>query len=110
MGFDPATLAVITEELMEDDDDPILQQVQAGATLDNIDDWINGTGRWDRQGTPHVARWWNQTAHTIPSATFRTWFRCRCVIHTAVYVACYSSSGSTTYKSGHCQYPLHRRT
>lgn len=68
---------VLLEELLDDDDGLLTQELNRGATMDNIEDWIDGTGRWARQGVPHEKRWWNKKAHHLPSALFRTLFRCR---------------------------------
>ena len=68
---------VLIHELVDDDDGILMKEVRRGATEDNLEDWMDGTGRWDRKGVPHEKRWWNKKAHNVSSATFRSWFRCR---------------------------------
>ncbi|CAB1106548.1 unnamed protein product [Ectocarpus sp. CCAP 1310/34] len=68
---------LIIDELLSDDEGLLTKELKRGATQDNLDDWFDGTGRWDRKGVPHEKRCWNKKAHRTPSATFRSWFRCR---------------------------------
>lgn len=68
---------LILMELLDDDAGGILGEMRKGATYDNIEDWISGTGRWDRKDVPHEKRWWKKKAQKVPSATFRSWFRMR---------------------------------
>lgn len=77
MDLDDVMELVLLQELMAEDGG-LLAQAKRGATMDNLQDLVDGTGRWDRKGVPHERRWWNQKAHKVPSATFRSWFRCRC--------------------------------
>jgi len=68
----------ILQELLDDDvGDLIMDEVERGANMDNLEDWFDGTGRFDRKGIPHERRWWKTRAHKVSSATFRAWFRCR---------------------------------
>ena len=71
---------LVLEELLHDDlSDLLMKEVERGATMDNLEDWFDGTGRFDRKGVPYERRWWKTRAHKVSSATFRSWFRCRCV-------------------------------
>lgn len=49
---------LILEELLDDDvGDLIMGEVRRGADMDNLEDWFDGTGRFDRRGVPHERRW-----------------------------------------------------
>ena len=43
----------------------------------DMQDWEDGTGRWNRKGTPHDKRWWHTQAHKLLSRTFSAYFRLR---------------------------------
>ncbi|CAM9832485.1 unnamed protein product [Ectocarpus fasciculatus] len=60
--------------------------------MDNLQDWLDGTDRWDRKGVPHERRWWRQKAHELPSATFRSWFRCRQPTFQTLVLALYGTT------------------
>lgn len=49
----------------------------------DMQDRQDGTGRWNRKGTPHDKRWWNQQAHRLSSRTFTSVFRIRYVYTTS---------------------------
>lgn len=57
----------------------LASEIRRGATMDNLEDLVDGTGRWERKGVPHERRWWSTKAHKIPAAMFRSYFRLRCV-------------------------------
>lgn len=61
---------VLVNELMQQDS-LLKRAAKSGATMDDMHDWFDGTGRWDRKPVPHERRWWSQKAHKLPSATFR---------------------------------------
>lgn len=77
MELDDADLVLLVELLEDEEDDPTMEQLR-GADYHDIQDWQDGTGRWDRKGIPHDKRLWRKEAHKLPSRTFSSWFRPEC--------------------------------
>ncbi|CAM9779223.1 unnamed protein product, partial [Ectocarpus sp. 12 AP-2014] len=53
---------LVNLELTRKKDSILTKAMIQGATLDNLQEWLDGTGRWDRQGVPHERRRWRQKA------------------------------------------------
>lgn len=78
-ALDFVKLLVLMELIGDPPEDPPLEQLR-DAEYHDMQDKKDGTGRWNKKGTPHDKRWWHTKAHRLDSRTFTAMFRLRCTL------------------------------